>query len=267
MSCFVLLKKELARFGLTYHFSGLPILKRNILTWSRNEDAYKPSEEKLPLIKFDFLECEQKFSYSKIILRKNQIILFDNDIIIKQLFKASSRIGLIAEKKQRLKLKSRGSNLAPKLYEIDVELGLVKEENFIGKSFTDYLTNENKIINSSIEVYEQLIKKGDLSEVNIFKHFSLYKNKLKRLEKKISNQMLSKFLDNVICDIELILSSQDKNTLITFTDLVHGDFNPNNNILINNSGIIKIIDWEHSTAGPVLFDLFYMLIHYMHYDA
>ena len=77
------------------------------------------------------------------------------------------------------------------------------------------------------------------------------------MSKRINNDKLKKFLDNILRQIRNALHSRPQGSSVMFTDLVHADFNPRNNLIVNSLGDTKIIDWEHSSSGPVLFDYFY----------
>ena len=78
---------------------------------------------------------------------------------------------------------------------------------------------------------------------------------------RFNNKKVSQYIELTLRDIKGDLSIEGENTLIKFTDLIHGDFNPHNNLLVAKDGTVKVIDWEHSARGPILFDFFYMLVH------
>lgn len=183
----------------------------------------------------------------------------EKDIITKRLKNGASKIGLMAEKRQREKLKYRGVRIAPKLYEVDLNLGLLKEEYIQGKTLYEYVGCVESLPEAGFEIFEKLFKLGHIENQPLNKQYSLYEKKLLSMAKRINNGKLNLFLDTILRQARNILHSRPRDSSIMFTDLVHADFNPRNNLIVNCLGDTKIIDWEHSSGGPVLFDYFYFL--------
>lgn len=253
------LKQELQFLGFDYHLVKFILAEHQSFVWSEAFGCYELCPKITNSFLFHFITCKQDCAVEKIFIRKIQIILVEENVITKQLKSDAPKIGLLAEKRQRAKLQRRGSTFAPKLYEVDLHLGYLKEENIQGKSLYEYIECEENLSEIGFGIYEQLFKLGQIEYVSLDRQYLLYEKKLLSMAKRINNNKLTKFLDNMLEQIKIGLQFGPEGSRVMFTDLVHADFSPRNNLIVNRFGDTKIIDWEHSSSGPVLFDYFYFL--------
>ena len=253
------LKSELQSLGLDFHLMKFMSFGHQSFVWSHSCEGYLLRPNITNSFLFHFISCKHDCAVLKIFIRKIQIICVEKNIITKQLKNGASKIGLLAEKRQREKLKYRGFKIAPKLYQVDLQLGFLKEEYIQGKTLYEYIDRIEDLPDTGFEIFDQLFKVGHIKNQSLNKQYSLYEKKLRSMSKRINNDKLKKFLDNILRQIRNALHSRPQGSSVMFTDLVHADFNPRNNLIVNSLGDTKIIDWEHSSSGPVLFDYFYFL--------
>ena len=253
------LKRELLFLGFDYHLVKFILAEHRSFVWSESFGCYELRPEITNSFQFHFITCKHDCAIEKIFIRKIQIIWAEKNVITKQLKSDAPRIGLLAEKRQRVKLQRRGSTFTPKLYEVDLRLGFLKEENIQGKSLYEYIECEENLTEIGFGIYEQLFKLGQIEYVSLDRQYLLYEKKLLSMAKRINNSKLTKFLDITLDQIRSGLRFGLESSSVMFTDLVHADFSPRNNLIVNRFGDIKIIDWEHSSSGPALFDYFYFL--------
>ena len=254
-------KERLLHQGLKYHLIGCYPKDRKELVWSERMPAYLLDKGKTSSCLVDFISCDPSYCYEKIFVRKNQFIIIGEGLIIKQLFNGASVIGLRAEKQQRVKLQSQGIRITPDLYEVDVDNGCLIEEYVDGKLLSDCELSDEEIIEHGFGVYKELISAGKVRDIRLSVLYSYYQKKLIRMAVRFKDSKASQFINLKLKDIDDYVNQQDGDSLIRFTDMIHGDFNPRNNLLVDKLGRVRVIDWEHSASGPILFDYLYMLVH------
>lgn len=253
------LRRELKFCGFDYHLFKLNTAGHRSFVWSESLGCYEWRPKITNPFLFHVMICKYDSAIEKIFIRKIQIILAEKNVIIKQLKSDAPRIGLLAEKRQRVKLHCRGSILAPTLYEVDLNQGFLKEENILGKPLYEYIEYKEELPEIGFVIYRQLFNLGYIEYVSLDRQYLVYQKKLLSMAKRINNNKLKNFLDDMLEQIRSGLKFGPECSSVMFTDLVHADFNPRNNLIVNHVGDIKVIDWEHSSSGPVLFDYFYFL--------
>lgn len=255
-------KSEFLSHGLRYRLVLINLFQGQLFKFSNKNQNYALKNLDLSIgLYFNVFTASQDNLYDEILLRKNQIIIIKKGkFVIRQLLKDVSGIGFYSELKQREKLYKRGCKISPKLFFTDRVNRYLIEEFIHSKPLLTNCNEDNVNLEIIISAYNDFSKFGEKHEVFLKDVYVLYHKKLLRLKGKLNKKLAIDFVDLYLDKLEK-MGYKNCKYKIEIIDIIHGDFNLSKNILQDDGGVIRIIDWEHSSSGPRYFDLFYAVFH------
>ena len=255
------MRDELGFCGLKYHFVAFAIQRddRKPLTWSSDAGAYVQPKRQSSMFWFDRVSADNGQEPLRLSIRKIQLVLVEKERITKKLIGRASRVGIRAEETVRRQLSIGSKKMAPQAYVIDVASGFLQEEFIRGETLMKSHTFDDAV-EAGFSAYQVLVGAGVASDVNVLRQYSVYERKLKVMSKRLRNEILSSYLEKALEQVKGTLRSLSTDSTVRYINLVHGDFNPHSNLIVNALGETKLIDWEHSTHGPLMFDFVYFLL-------